>query len=243
MRFTTWRNLYFGLLLLFVFPAGAEAIPAITCHCFTDRSYDPGRPTGADPYFLATTQNSFFAAAFGVEKKSIVVKKQKGAAADDLWVAYWLAAQSGVDPEKLMQERKDKGSWRQVATSLTMSGKRVTTGVKTEVTDEELAVAVVDELLLRFRLHGKEELAGLRQAGATSQEMILAALISARSRQPATQFYHQISGGGTSWGELLQRAKIDPAKIQEEMAELVHGVPTRTGDSSNTALRDEDRDR
>jgi len=55
--------------------------------------------------------------------------------------------------------------------------------------------------------------------------MILAALISAKSRQPATRFYQQSSGGGTSWGELLQRAKIDPAKIQEEMAGLVHGVP------------------
>lgn len=220
MRFATWRNLYFALLLLFVFPAGAWALPAITCHCFTDRSYDPGRPTGADPYFLATTQNSFFAAAFGVEKKLIVVKKQKGAAADDLWVAYWLAAQAGVDPEKLMQERKEKGSWQQVATSLTLPKERMPAGLKTEVTDEELAVAVVDELLLRFRLHNKEELAALRQAGATSQEMILAALISAKSRQPPTRFYQQIRGGGTSWGELLQRAKIDPAKIQEEMAAL-----------------------
>ncbi len=221
MRFVSWKNLYVGLLLLFVFPAGAWAIPAITCHCFTDRSYDPGRPTGADPYFLATTQNSFFAAVFGVEKKSLVVKKQQGAAVDDLWVAYWFAAQSGVDPEKLMQERKDKGSWRSVATSLTMPGEWLTVALKTEVTDEELAVAVVDELLLRFRLHGKEELADLRQAGATSQEMILAALISAKSRQPVKQFYQQIREGGTSWGELLQRARIDPAKIQVEIATLV----------------------
>lgn len=223
MRFFTCRNLALGLLLLCVSPAGAWAIPAITCHCFTDRSYDPGRPTGADPYFLATTQNSFFAAAFGVEKKSIVVKKQKGAAADDLWIAYWLAGKSGGDPDKLLQARHDKGSWRQVATSLAIPDKLLEAGGTVEVTDEELAVAVVDELLLRFHLHSKEELAGLRQAGATSQETILAALISAKSRQPATRLYHQIRGGGTSWGELLQRAKIDPAKIQEEMTLLVQG--------------------
>jgi len=35
------------MLLIFIillFPVSARAIPAITCHCFTDRSYRSGRP-------------------------------------------------------------------------------------------------------------------------------------------------------------------------------------------------------
>ena len=51
------------------------------------------------PIFWQRPQNSFFAAAFGVEKKTIVIKKQKGVSADDLWIAYWLTARSGADPE------------------------------------------------------------------------------------------------------------------------------------------------
>jgi hypothetical protein len=203
----------------------ALAIPAITCHCFTDRSYDAARPTLADPYFLATTANSFFAAVFGVEKKTIVVKKQKGVSADDLWIAYWLAARSGADPESLLLGRKSKGNWRQVATPLAIPDKsmggRVVEALKVNAADDRLAEAVVDELLLRFRFHGEAELAALRKAGAGNQELIMTGLIAAKTRQPAMKYYRDVKGGGPSWGALLQRAKIEPAEIQSEVAAMV----------------------
>ncbi|MRR37336.1 hypothetical protein EG829_22315, partial [bacterium] len=94
MRYRIVAPLNLILMLLLFAPLPAWAIPAITCHCFTDRSYDPASPTLADPYFLATTQNSFFATAFNVEKKTIVMKKQKGDSTADLWVAYWIASRS-----------------------------------------------------------------------------------------------------------------------------------------------------
>lgn len=225
MCLATCRHLYLVLLLLAFFPATSQAIPAITCHCFTERTYDPAQPSGADPYFLATTQNSFLAAAFAVEKKTIVIKKQAGAAADDLWIAYWLAAKTGRDVEKLLQERKDKGSWRQVATPLAIvdntPGARMAAALKKKAPDEELARAVVDELLLRFHFHSEAELAQLQQAGANHQEKIIAGLIAAKSRQPATRIYGQVKEGKTSWGELLQRARIPSTKIQAEIAALV----------------------
>jgi hypothetical protein len=225
MRFVICRHLYLILLLLALSPAPGRAIPAITCHCFTERAYDPGRPTGADPYFLATTQNSFMAAAFAVEKKTIVIKKQAGAAADDLWIAYWLAARTGRDVEKLLQERKDKASWRQVATPLAIidnaPGARVAAALKQNAPDEQLAMAVVDELLLRFRFHNEAELMQLQQAGASQQEKILAGLIAAKILQPATRIYTQVKAGKTSWGELLQRAQISPPEIQAKVTALV----------------------
>ena len=225
MRFSTFRNFHAGLILLFASSSVAFATPAITCHCFTDRSYNPDSPTLADPYFLATTQNSFFAAVFDVEKKSIVIRKQKGIPADDLWIAYWLAAKSGGDQDALLQDRKSKDNWRQVVASLAISdkslGKRMATALKTNATDEQLATAVVDDLLLRFRLHDEEKLADLRQAGASSQEIILTGLIAAKTRQSATLLYREVMGGGTSWGALLQRAKIEPAEIQDEITVLV----------------------
>ena len=219
------RKLQLTLIIAIMLPMQALAIPAITCHCFTDRSYDAARPTLADPYFLATTANSFFAAVFGVEKKTIVVKKQKGVSADDLWIAYWLAARSGADPESLLLWRKSKGNWRQVATPLAIPDKsmggRVVEALKVNAADDRLAEAVVDELLLRFRFHGEAELTALRKAGAGNQELIMTGLIAAKTRQPAIKYYRDVKGGGPSWGALLQRAKIEPAEIQSEVAAMV----------------------
>lgn len=225
MRFLICRHLYLLLLLFVLFPAASWAIPAITCHCFTERVYDPKRPSGADPYFLATTQNSFLAAVFVVEKKTIVIKKQSGAAADDLWIAYWLSARTGRDVEKLLQERKGKDTWRQVTTPLSIvdnaPGSRVAAAFKKNAPDEQLAMAVVDELLLRFRFHSETELSQLQQAGASPQEKILAGLIAAKSRQSATRIYRQVKEGKTTWGELLQRAQISSTEIQAEVTALV----------------------
>lgn len=225
MRLATCRHLYLVLLLLALFPATSRAIPAITCHCFTERAYDPARPSGADPYLLATTQNSFMAAAFVVEKKTIVLKKQAGVEGDDLWIAYWLAARTGRDVEKLLQERKGKVSWRQVVAALAITdntpGARVAAALKKNAPDEQLAMAVVDELLLRFRFHSDTELSQLQQAGASHQEKILVGLIAAKIRQPATRIYRQVKEGKASWGELLQRAQISPPEIQAKVAALV----------------------
>lgn len=225
MPHTVGRVALVILIIVLMLPLPVVAKPAITCHCFTDRSYDPARPAVADPYFLATTQNSFFATAFGVDKKTIVIKKQKGASAEELWIAYWLAARSGADPDALLQERTSKGTWRLVAASLHASenslGKRVSEVLKTTASDERLANAVVDELLLRFRFHSEPELSALRKIGADNQELVITGLLTAKSRQPAIQMYTEVKSGRTSWGAILQKAKVNPSEIQSEVAARV----------------------
>lgn len=225
MRHSTNNRFHLVFLILLILPVPAFAMPTITCHCFTDRSYDPARPATADPYFLATAQNSFFAAVFGVDKKSIVIKKQKGVSADDLWIAYWLAARSGANPESLLNERKTRGSWRQVGSPMAFPvksiGVKVADALKSNATDERLAEAVVDELLLRFRFCDEPELVALRRAGAGNQELVLAGLLATKTRQPATQLYRSVKGGSASWGALLDSVKFGPSEIQKEMSTLV----------------------
>lgn len=225
MQYLTGTICLFILIILLALPLPALAIPAITCHCFTDRTYDPARPAIADPYFLATTANSFFSAAFGVEKKAIVIKKQKGVSADDLWIAYWLAARSGANPDSLLERRNAKGSWRHVATPLAIPvkslGGRVAEALNSNAADERLANAVVDELLLRFRFHSEPELVILRKAGAGNQELVIAALLAAKSGQPAIQLYRDVKAGKSSWGAQLQKTKIEPVDIQSAVAALI----------------------
>ena len=157
-----------------------------------------------------------------------MIKKQKGVSADDLWIAYWLAARSGANPDSLLEQRNVKGSWRQVATPLTIPvkslGGRVAEALNSNAADELVANAVVDELLLRFRFHSEPELMVLRKAGAGNQELVIAALLAAKSGQPAIQLYRDVKEGKSSWGAQLHRAKLSPAEIQPAVAALIHAA-------------------
>jgi hypothetical protein len=230
MRITACRNAcpMLALLLIISCPAVASAIPAISCHCFQDRSYDPAQPAAADPYLLATTQNALFAAVFAVEKKTIVIKKQKGVSGDDLWVAYWLAARAGSDPESLLRERKSRGSWQKAAAPMAIpensQGGRVAAALKADASDERLGQAVVDEVMLRFRFHGETELSALRKAGAGNPEVILAGLLAPRIHQSAGQLYRDVKRGKSSWGGLLHQAGVDSSGIESAVATMVRAA-------------------
>jgi hypothetical protein len=225
MRQMTRNNFNFCLTVLLMLPLPAFAMPAITCHCFTDRAYDPARPAMADPYFLATTQNSFFASVFNVDKTTIVMKKQQGVSPDDLWIAYWVASKSGMSPETLIQAKRDKASWKDVVAPLRLTtkslGTRFSGALNSRMSSAHLAVTVVDEQFLRYQLLSDRELSALRQAGASNQELIIATVISARTRQPALKIYRDVKTGSKTWGSLLQEAKIDTKNMQQEIFDIL----------------------
>jgi hypothetical protein len=222
MRLVTSTKILLCLSLLFLFPMSAYAIPAITCHCFTDRSYDAAHPAAADAYFLATAQNSFFAIVFNTDKKSIVMKKQQGASSDDLWVAYWVASKAGKSPDSLLQAKSKSDSWKNVVVSLNLPpkslGARFSNALNANVPTDRLSKAVVDDLFLKDQLLGEKDLDDLRKAGASNQELIIATVIATKTKQTARQLYLEVKVGTITWGSLLLWTKIDTKNMQQEVA-------------------------
>lgn len=214
--------IFFALLLL---PVSLYAAPAITCHCFTDRSYDASRPKLADPYFLATTQNSFFAVLFSVDRNTIVMKKQTGVSADDLWIAYWVASESGKKPEVLLSRRAKSETWKEVIEPLRLpvqsTGKAFAAEVAGRSSSDSLAGIIVDGVLIRHRMIAPSDLKILRAEWATNQELILAALVSSKSGRSAVQVYRDVKKGVKSWGGLLQAVRVQPDGMQAEFAALL----------------------
>lgn len=214
------------LFMLLLAPASSQATPAITCHCFTDRLYNPSKPALADPYFLATTQNTFFAALYNVEKNTIVMKKQTGSTSEDLWIAYWVASKSGSTGEALLVLRGKKMSWKEIIVPLGLSAKsrsekKFAAELAAGASSALLAQNIVDDVLLRHRMLGEQELAVLRREWASNQEVIIASLIAMKTRRPAIGIYRDVNNKSKSWGALLDEAKIQPSGMQSEFAALL----------------------
>jgi hypothetical protein len=70
-------------------------------------------------------------------------------------------------------------------------------------------------------LLGDADLAGLRQAGISNQELIMATVIAARTGRPARQIYLQVRNGSGTWGSLLQGAQIDTKEMQQEISRIL----------------------
>ena len=208
------------LLLLALFLAGpAQAVPTVTCHCFRDREYDPGRPAGADPYALATARNSLLAASFGLDKGEVVRALMTGTSPEDLWVSHWAAARLGGEAKGLRAARAEQGSWREAlaAASSARLGAPFSRALAAGGSDVVLADLAVDDVLASRLRVDVAALRALRQKGATSPEAILGCLLAPRLRTPAPDLVARVRGGQTSWGALLAEAGLGPKDVEGEL--------------------------
>lgn len=210
-----------SLLLLTV-----TSVLAMPCHCLPNRTYDRDQPVAADPYFLVTTQNSFFSVSFKIDKREVVFAKQKPAVTSEgLWVAYWLAQRTGQSAADLMKARLRQGGWRSVVAEgawrqLPQSWHSL---VAAGASEQQLSQYVVDTMLEKKGLASRRQLEELRKEGGNDQQAILAAVLGRKRRESPVDLFRQVRQGSKSWSLLVHEAGMGGRDMVSEIEGLLAG--------------------
>jgi hypothetical protein len=191
----------------------AAADPTGPCHCYRDRSFDPVRPEAADPYILATTRSSLLSAALGPSKRELVSAAMTGTSPEDLWVAHWAARRAGREAADLLDAKARQGSWKAVLAG----GRGLPAGFAAALArgaaDAELAAIAADDVLVERVGADAAELSAARGAGASTSEVVLAAVLAARLGTAPATVLAPVKAGKATWGAALQALGLTPRDL------------------------------
>lgn len=215
---------YVGLpiVISFLLFSSAFAAPTVSCHCFQDRLYVPQKSAAADPYFLATTQNSLMAQLFKIDKKSLVRAKMSGSDGDSLWITHSLARKSGKTTAEIEQVRSRSRGWSEAVANLKIDTDKLDRHIVALLgKPAELASFLVDELLVGKLGVEMAQLEKLRALGASDKERILSVLLALTGGfEPVDSFYRYQQG--ESWGKQLHdQGLFDGAVIERKWSSLL----------------------
>ena len=212
-----------GLLaaLLLCSPLSAPAEGTTGCHCFQDRTFEPERPGAADPYILATARSSLLSAAFGVPKADLVRAVMSGTAPEDLWIAHWAASRAKRPPAELLDRLVRSGSWGGALAGIGGLEPRFAAALARDAGAVELAAVAVDDVLIGRLKASPAALRSLRGAGASTEETVVATLLSAQIGAPVLPLVAQVKAGRATWGSVLRDAGLAPGQIDGLVRALV----------------------
>lgn len=207
------RVLLGPLLLAIAAPTAAAAGPTGACHCYRERSFDAERPAAADPYILATSRSSLLSAALGPSKRELVQSAMSGTSPDDLWIAHWAAARSGLDASALLGARGAGRSWQAVLASAAGLERSFQDALSRGASDAELAALAADDVLTSRAGAGREDVAALRRLGASTSEVILSVILARRLDTSPTTVLASAKAKDATWGALLRALGVAPKDI------------------------------
>lgn len=205
----------FFILLLLLIPTLSAAESTINCHCFQDRTFNHRDTAAADPYFLATTQNSFISLIYGVDKRTLVKEKMSGISGTHLWILFDVAARGQQDINKVSEAYQRTKRWRDAFIELQLSQEHLGENYWQQSSNpEQLADHIVDLQLGQYFSVTANQVENWRERGMNRKELILALLLKG---EPLT-IYNQVSSGMQTWGKLLyDQGLLDGKAINQEL--------------------------
>jgi hypothetical protein len=213
------------LLCFIILPAPVLAASTTVCHCFKDRSFDSASPGKSDEYLLATTQNSFLAAVFNIDKKYVVKTKMSGGSGTDLWIAHFLAQKTGINAQKLISDRRTAGSWKSVVSQnkieFSTLGEEFKTALTAGAADKRLAAVIADQMLVARFNTKPAEIKKLRDSGANTKEVILAAFLSLKSGHSSFNYYDSVAKNKSTWDIHLNSLGITAKEVELEIKKIM----------------------
>ena len=113
----------------------------------------------------------------------------------------------------LLAAREAKGRWRAALEGVSGLGRDLDAALARDPSDVELAGLAVDEVLVKRLGAERAAVAALRAAGASSEEAIVATLISIRISAPALPLLLQVKSGKATWGGVLRDCDLAPGDL------------------------------
>ena len=204
------------VLLFFGAADNAFAESTINCHCFQDRSFDPGDRFAADDYLLATSFNSLLAKSFDISKKQVVMlKMDEGVSQDDLLVGLKVTRLTGGYLEQLLGLRRAGYTWSQIISGMeqqdTINKDKLAKAIKVGMPVNEAGAGVADEMIEDFYRVPAEEVKRFRAYGLNEKEMALVFILAHFKDQKAETFVEQYKKQGSSWSQIAFNLGIEPA--------------------------------
>lgn len=208
------------LLIMVFFPLCAAAASTITCHCFQDRSFNHRDTAAADPYFLATTQNSFISLIYGVDKSTLVKAKMSGTSGTHLWILYDIAEQSRQPAAEVADLFAVSNNWLEVFKTLKLGSEQLGARyLQLGNKPEQLADYIVDRQLISQFSARETDLEKWRTLGMNRKELILAILLEG---DPA-DLYNQVNSRTRTWGQLLyNQGLVDGVAISQHLKQSMN---------------------
>jgi hypothetical protein len=197
---------------------------AVACHCFKERTFKSSHPASADPYILATTRNSLIAATSGIDKRTVVRQRMRGATETDLWLSAYLSTLNDYTAQQLLNARDEAASWAGALDHLNLDTEvlgKAFNDARTEDDPDSMARALAEPVIGRAFGVRDPDLAKLRENGANIAETALSLYLAAGADRTSTDIFSSVRNGTQTWGSQLHTQGIKVDTIGDLIAEKV----------------------
>jgi hypothetical protein len=218
-----------AFVLAIMVPASfAFAESTINCHCFQDRSYDPGDKFAADDYLLATSFNSLLARSFDISKEQVVIlKMEEKVSQDDLLVGLKITRLTGGYLEQLLGLRSAGYTWKQIIKGMeqqeTIERDRLAKDIRSGMPVELAGAKVADEVIGEFYKIQPADIQRYKEYGLSKKEIALVYILAHYKNQKPETLVEKYKKLGMSWGEIAFNLGLEPSAA----GKLVMAYPAR----------------